>query len=75
MENYYLKKLYYEMLRIRCVEEMICEEYPKQEMRCPVHLSIGQEASLLEFVRHCKIEMWFSVLIVLMLIIWPKAAI
>jgi len=44
MENYYLKKLYYEMLRIRCVEEMICEEYPKQEMRCPVHLSIGQEA-------------------------------
>lgn len=44
MENSYLKKLYYEMLRIRSVEEVICEEYPKQEMRCPVHLSIGQEA-------------------------------
>lgn len=31
------------MLRIRCVEEKISEEYPKGEMRCPVHLSIGQE--------------------------------
>lgn len=26
------------------VEERIAEEYPKQEMRCPVHLCIGQEA-------------------------------
>jgi len=44
MEKSYLEKFYYEMLRIRCVEELICDEYPKQEMRCPVHLSIGQEA-------------------------------
>ena len=39
-----LKKLFFSMLRIRRVEEKIVELYPQQEMRCPVHLSIGQEA-------------------------------
>lgn len=39
-----LKQLFYTMLRIRRVEEKIVELYPEQEMRCPVHLSIGQEA-------------------------------
>ena len=29
--------------RIRAVEETIAQEYPNGEMRCPVHLSIGQE--------------------------------
>jgi len=33
------------MLRLRMVEEAIVEHYPEQEMRCPVHLSIGQEAA------------------------------
>ncbi len=33
------------MLRIRLVEEAIADRYPEQEMRCPVHLSIGQEAA------------------------------
>lgn len=32
------------MLRIRMVEERIVALYPEQEMRCPTHLSIGQEA-------------------------------
>lgn len=32
------------MLRIRMVEEKIAELYPEQEMRCPTHLCIGQEA-------------------------------
>ncbi len=32
------------MLRIRMVEEAIAAEYAKQEMRCPTHLCIGQEA-------------------------------
>ena len=32
------------MLRIRRVEERIADLYPEQEMRCPVHLCIGQEA-------------------------------
>jgi pyruvate dehydrogenase E1 component alpha subunit len=39
-----LKQLYYAMLRIRMVEEKIATLYPEQEMRCPVHLCIGQEA-------------------------------
>jgi len=33
-----------EMLRIRTVEEEIAARYAEQKMRCPVHLSIGQEA-------------------------------
>ena len=36
--------LLHQMLRIRMVEEEIAERYAEQEMRCPVHLSIGQEA-------------------------------
>ena len=36
--------LYSTMQRIRLVEEKIAAEYHKEEMRCPVHLSIGQEA-------------------------------
>jgi len=36
--------LYRSMLRIRRVEEEIVERYSEQEMRCPVHLCIGQEA-------------------------------
>ena len=37
-------RLYTAMLRIRRVEEAIAARYAAQEMRCPVHLSIGQEA-------------------------------
>lgn len=36
--------LYTMMLKVRLFEEKIVELYPKQEMRCPVHLCIGQEA-------------------------------
>ncbi len=32
------------MLRIRLVEEVLAERYAEQEMRCPMHLYIGQEA-------------------------------
>ena len=35
---------YTEMAYIRAVEQKIADEYKHQEMRCPVHLSIGQEA-------------------------------
>ena len=38
-------KLLFEMKKIRLFEEKICELYSEQEMRCPVHLSIGQEAT------------------------------
>ena len=37
-------KLFKDMLRIRLFEEKVCELYSEQQMRCPVHLSIGQEA-------------------------------
>ena len=37
--------LFYKMLRIRMVEEAIAKRYSKQKMRCPTHLSIGQEAA------------------------------
>jgi pyruvate dehydrogenase E1 component alpha subunit len=35
--------LFKEMYRIRAVEEAIADHYPEGKMRCPVHLSIGQE--------------------------------
>ncbi len=37
-------ELFTEMLRIRKIEEKIAEKYLDMEMRCPMHLSIGQEA-------------------------------
>ena len=39
-----LQAMYRDMLRIRMVEEQIASRYAKETMRCPVHLSIGQEA-------------------------------
>lgn len=36
--------LYRSMLRIRRIEEAVAERYAEQEMRCPMHLCIGQEA-------------------------------
>jgi pyruvate dehydrogenase E1 component alpha subunit len=38
------RRLLREMMRIRAVEETIAERYSEQKMRCPTHLSIGQEA-------------------------------
>ena len=38
-----LLKCYTLASRIRSVEETIAREYPSGQMRCPVHLSIGQE--------------------------------
>jgi TPP-dependent pyruvate/acetoin dehydrogenase alpha subunit len=38
-----LKALYRIALRIRLVEQKIASEYSQAAMRCPVHLSIGQE--------------------------------
>jgi len=39
-----LVDLYVTMRRIRRAEETIAALYPEQEIRCPTHLSIGQEA-------------------------------
>ena len=38
------RDLLYRMKLIRCVEETIAARYAEQKMRCPTHLSIGQEA-------------------------------
>ena len=46
------KKLFYEMLRIRKVEESISKNYSKWKMRCPVHLSIGQEAPAVGVIKN-----------------------
>ncbi len=40
-----IKHLYLEILKIRIIEEKISEKYKFQKMRCPVHLSNGQEAA------------------------------
>ncbi len=40
----YLKKIYESQKKIRMVEEKIVLNYNKNQMRCPTHLSIGQEA-------------------------------
>ena len=41
-KNY--KKIFFDTLRIRLIELEIANRYSQQKMRCPVHLSIGQEA-------------------------------
>jgi TPP-dependent pyruvate/acetoin dehydrogenase alpha subunit len=38
------RRLLRDMIRIRRVEETIAERYGEEKMRCPTHLSIGQEA-------------------------------
>ncbi len=44
MDKNLLKKLYFEMLRIRRVEERLTEWCNQKLINAPVHLSIGQEA-------------------------------
>ncbi|HIJ98807.1 TPA: thiamine pyrophosphate-dependent dehydrogenase E1 component subunit alpha [archaeon] len=44
MENKTSLSLLHKILLIRRAEEKIVELYPEQEIRCPTHLSIGQEA-------------------------------
>jgi TPP-dependent pyruvate/acetoin dehydrogenase alpha subunit len=39
-----VRRLLFAMKRIRCVEETIAARYDECQMRCPVHLSVGQEA-------------------------------
>lgn len=45
IERETLLSLYRRMLLVRRTEERIVEHYSEQKMRCPVHLSIGQEAT------------------------------
>ena len=44
-EKEFLTSLYYDMLRIRRIEEEIERRYCEDEMKSPIHLVIGQEAT------------------------------
>ena len=39
------KNLFSSLLKLRMTENEIAKKYSEQEMRCPVHLSLGQEAA------------------------------
>lgn len=56
MDNELQLSLYRDMLLIRTVEERIAMLYAEQEMRCPVHLCIGQEAAEVGSARALKKE-------------------
>lgn len=47
-------RLFRHMHHIRAVEEEIARHYPEGKMRCPVHLSIGQEAVPALFAEHVR---------------------
>ena len=49
-----LKNLFFNMSRIRLVEEEIANRYSEQQMRCPVHLSIGQESAAVGVSHYLK---------------------
>lgn len=51
-----LKIQYRAMLRIRMIEEAIAIRYKEQQMRCPVHLSIGQEAAAVGVAENLRAE-------------------
>jgi len=44
LSRHQFQKLYYLMIKIRETEEAIADRYSEGKMRCPTHLSIGQEA-------------------------------
>ena len=49
-------KLAERVFLLRMVENKISEEYSKQEIRCPVHLSIGQEAIAVGICQNLNIK-------------------
>ncbi|MBF0531546.1 MAG: thiamine pyrophosphate-dependent dehydrogenase E1 component subunit alpha [Candidatus Omnitrophica bacterium] len=49
-------RLYRSLIRIRKVEQKIEELYPRDEMKTPVHLSLGQEAVSVGVCSHLKRE-------------------
>ncbi|MCU7555005.1 thiamine pyrophosphate-dependent dehydrogenase E1 component subunit alpha [Alteromonas sp. ASW11-19] len=46
---------YHDVLRIRLIEEAIATRYSDQQMRCPTHLSIGQEAAAVGVSRSLRV--------------------
>ena len=54
--NLDLLQLYQQMLRIRRSEEAIAERYQQQQMRCPTHLCIGEEAIAVGICAHLSVQ-------------------
>lgn len=50
-----LKIFYFEMLRIRLIEETIASRYHEDQMKTPIHLVIGQEATAVGACQALKI--------------------
>jgi pyruvate dehydrogenase E1 component alpha subunit len=53
-----LQSLYQNMLFIRLFEEKLALVYQQQEMRCPMHLSIGQEAVAVGVSAALQVDDW-----------------
>jgi TPP-dependent pyruvate/acetoin dehydrogenase alpha subunit len=49
-------RLYEDMYLIRRTEERLAELYPQEKMRCPMHLSIGQEAVAVGACAHLRAD-------------------
>lgn len=50
--------LFYQSLQIRMIEERFIEMYPSNQIQCPVHLSIGQEAAAVGVCSNLNIKDW-----------------
>jgi TPP-dependent pyruvate/acetoin dehydrogenase alpha subunit len=48
------RRMLHDMLRVRRIEERIRDLYGEQEMRCPTHFSIGQEAVAVGVCAHLE---------------------
>ena len=50
------KEIIKNLIRLRLVEEEISKRYTEQNMRCPIHLSIGQEATAIGICENLSID-------------------
>jgi len=55
MDKIYNKRILKKLLLIRIIEEEINARYKKQLMRCPIHLSIGQESCAVGVCENLKL--------------------
>ncbi|HEY9081054.1 thiamine pyrophosphate-dependent dehydrogenase E1 component subunit alpha [Magnetovibrio sp.] len=56
MNNELRKDLFRSLLRVRAIENRIIDKYGENEMRCPTHFSIGQEAAAVGVCAHLRPE-------------------
>lgn len=61
MTNELYRKLFFDALRIRLVEEKIIELYPSDQIQSPVHLSIGQEAVAVGYAHGLSKDDWLFI--------------